>query len=44
MNLLFKLRVLQLERKLEFLKSGRAPWSREEWAWFRETQKIIKTT
>ncbi len=43
MNLIQILKTLQLERKREFLQSDRMPYSREEWAWFRETQKIIKT-
>jgi hypothetical protein len=29
----------QAERKIAFLKSGRMPWSREEWRWHEETQR-----
>lgn len=39
MSLLKTLKISQIRRKEQFLKSDRVPYSREEWGWVRETQR-----
>lgn len=39
--LIKKIEAAQADRKAAFFKSGRTPWSREEWRWHNERQEEL---